>query len=327
MRKLLCYGMKFIIYENRIETGVNNKEEKKMKFKRIISLAMISALITGTINITAIAEDTSENGERNYADYVVGEMPESLMKGPMNNDGTYRAGERGWYAASRNNTSVNTDPDYDAKDGWGTADSNSPRALKTFEAIETLDGIAGATYISWNKAGTVSYFQMDNTKNYVLKMDIKDNKPDETAPKLNFCVWNENVQSRAWSKEYGAEGFTVTGEYKTYAGTFDLPDSFDNTTTNAITAGFMAPVAEGESISFDTSAKGKVYFAEEVAYNIKNTKTSEDKGLFAGDTATFESSIVNQIDSEGYLDQNVEWLVLDESRSEEISGFTIETDA
>ena len=82
----------------------------------------------------------------------------------------------------------------------------------------------------------------------------------------------------------------------------------------------------GESISYRTSAIDDVYFAEEVAYNIINEKTSEDKGLFAGDSATFEAKLLNQIGSEGYLDQTITWLVMNEDRTEEMPGFIMDVD-
>ncbi len=205
--------------------------------------------------------------------------------------------------------------------------------MKVFEELTSIPGagLAGLAFCTWrpnaDPTKATTWFQFDKTKNYVLKLDIKDNYPDETPAHLNVTLSNETESTRTWPKEYGEDGFYVTGDYETYGFTFNISENFNIESNNAITVGFLADNAVGESFSVDTSAPGKIYFAEEVAYNIKNEKTSAETGLFAGDTATFEAQILNQIGSEGYLDQNVEWLVLDESRSEEISGFTIETDA
>ena len=317
---------------------------RRMKFKRIMSLGLISALIAGTINIPVIAEDASGTDVKNYNDYVKGEMPASIMKWLYDEkEGAYRTGIRGWYSGTRNSNAVDTDNAFDAKEGWTQAvGSSSPRAIHTLYPITgdkitqegedfgkgTIggDGMASNVYIAYDP-GKIDYVKMDNSKNYVFKLYIKDNHPGEgEAPLVNFAISNENTASRTWSKEYGAEGFRVTGEYQAYAGTFDLVDAFNNDGKQVVSAGFMIGNGAGESISFRTKEMGDVYLAEEVAYDIKNEKTSEDKGLFAGDSATFEAQILNQIGSEGYLDQNVEWLVLDESRSEIISGFTVETD-
>ena len=45
--------------------------------------------------------------------------------------------------------------------------------------------------------------------------------------------------------------------------------------------------------------------------------------MFSGDSATFRASVVNQIGSEGYLDQNFTWKVLNKERTEEAEGFTV----
>ena len=155
---------------------------------------------------------------------------------------------------------------------------------------------------------------------------MKDNYPDETPVLMNVSISNETEATRTWSKEYGANGFRLTGDYKTYAFTFKIHENFNPDSTNAISVGFLAGNAVGESFSVDTS-KRNIYVAEAKAHNILNTKVEGPEKLQTGNSASFKASVVNQVGLEGYLVQDFDWYVMDIDRKEFIDGFEIDVDA
>jgi len=290
-----------------------------MKFKRITSFIIATAMLLTTAgNLTATAEEATDI-TISYTDYEPGAMPESIMKwaAPGETEAK-RSGERGWLTSSRNTTAIDTDKNFDGsvlKIGWGDdVGSYSPRSIYTVNAIADgtdigADGMASTVYTAYDPSRTPNYFKMDNSKNYVFRVYIKDNYPDQSpAPVVNFAVSNDSAATRAWSKEYGEEGFSVTGEYKAYAGTFNLPDNFNNDGRQTVSAGFMIGNGAGESISFKTGKLGDVYFAEEVAYNIKVSEISEENNK---ESVTLKAEVLNQIGSTGYLEQDFVWKVRD----------------
>ena len=168
-----------------------------MKFKKVISLSMICTMLAGCMGPGVSAENTGDETTRNYSAHIVGEMPATLMKYVFDdNAGEYRTGVRGWYSGTRNSRGLNTDPNFDGKDGWvQAAGSSGPRSIYTLYPITgekitqegddfgygTIggDGMASNVYIAYNPNDGTNYFKMDNSKNYVFKVYIKDNHPGE----------------------------------------------------------------------------------------------------------------------------------------------------
>ncbi len=264
--------------------------------------------------------------ENYYKDYVAGAIDDNLL-------GYYnQTPEREFQNSTNRNLSPHIDSDKELEGKtWGSSNCYYPKTMKVYETLSTDvmpgAGVAGLSLCPWKPSANIAWFQFDKQKTYVLKLDIKDNYPDETPVHINASISNETEVTRTWSKEYGAEGIYLTGDYKTYGFTFEIDPDFNIASNNAITVGFLQDNEVGESFSVDTSTSGKVYFAEEKAHDVKFEKVSGPEKLQTGNSATFEASVVNQIGSEGYLVQDFDWYVMDTDRKEFIDGFTVSVDA
>ena len=151
-------------------------------------------------------------------------------------------------------------------------------------------------------------------ESYVVSVRLKNNTPDiGYTPSFGISNSWELVYSKPISNT----------EYQTITDTFTATQD-----TNSICLGFDATssCAGGAIISMDISNGGSLYIAKEEAYDIVNTATGE-KQIFAGNSTTISSKVVNQIGMEDNMLQNFSYTVLNSDRTDYADGITVTGDA
>ncbi len=139
-------------------------------------------------------------------------------------------------------------------------------------------------------------------------------------------VWNKTsaeggAYNLKYTKEYGINGLELTGtDWHEFKGTAKInPAEMDSGNAPWFSVGFSVNCLKGTGADFRYS---DFYLAKEEAYDITNT-TTDATTLANGAQATFNAQVVNQIELPGYLDQTIEWRVMNKARTEDVEGFAI----
>ena len=170
-------------------------------------------------------------------------------------------------------------------------------------------------------------------KSYVFKMKVKNLNPEDT-PYVHAVIYDYDAGGgKQYSKEHGEAGMAVTGsDWVDFKGTIYNKDDTHITQTingrDVFSFGFpTSGVTTGSSVDFNISDESnglyRMYLAEEVAYDITNTLISANATLTDDASATFKAQVVNQIELPGYLNQDIEWRVMNKARTEDVEGFVI----
>ena len=116
----------------------------------------------------------------------------------------------------------------------------------------------------------------------------------EGEARIGLALTNEKVDTVSYSKEYGKEGMLLTDEYQEFKATIKAASGFSSTGTQALVFGFPAGTKTGIAAEFGWNSPDAAYIAEEVAYDITNTKISGPDKLTEGSTAEFKAEVLNQ---------------------------------
>ncbi len=255
-----------------------------------------------------------------YEDYVKGEMPANIYAPKLNTD-LYRL--QYWVALGASKISA----------GHTWTDK-----VVTYKSMLEYDGttLAGrpASYrIGGSEIRTELLSELpENGETYVVRFKAKNTSTTPANAKVNFAFYNNyNYSSNDYTKEYGEEGMELTGtDWQVYKGTVKVNPKHSSLVSQTLREpipdiGLSVKSLAGTSavISGDDTGENGFYLAKEAAYDITNTLASGNATLADGSTASFKAQVVNQIELPGYLNQDIEWRVMNKARTEDVEGFVI----
>ncbi len=262
-----------------------------------------------------------------YLDYTVGDMPANLINS-QTGSGASSSNLQYFYMPPTNSAFANY-----GSVTWPGWKHIAVKDAKDYDNGVTKAGLAGGTYLigPYVHDKIMDPEAVTNGKKYVVSFYAKASEGKDGIvrdTKVNFMVRDFRNAANVYTSEYGTSGMDVSTDWKQFKGTFKLEAAKNPGNRSAIsTLGLSAdaPAGTGVTISDGLNGEpGKVYIAEEVAYDITNTITSGSATFRAGEGASFAAAVVNQIGLPGYLDQNFTWKVLDkETRKIEVEGATI----
>ena len=160
-------------------------------------------------------------------------------------------------------------------------------------------------------------------KNVVVSIDVWNRKSDDTELKMLIGAYQQGSFT-VLQKEYPnyPDGATVSTDYTnptTIFGTLKMPS---NTTDKYphIVVGYPEGGTKTHNVGFDLNS---FYIAEEAANKIEVTadKTTMYAGI--GDSINVSASVLNQVGSEGYIEQGVTWYAVNTERNAEVSGLSV----
>ncbi len=258
-----------------------------------------------------------------YDDYI----PADTKPANMIPVGTYKSNMRFVDAAGRNSGDVRTDGgsgDW-VNDLGGYSQKTVWTEAQTSESNEGFNGFIIKNKSSDNTEILYPNFKFDGGKSYVVSARFKQTEGDPAS--FGISITKGRAKTTTFTKEYGKDGMALTSEYQNFAGTIRLDSSYDedDSTLHQVTFGFPAGTPAGANVSVDTSYADAVYIAEETPYDITNTIVSGSESVMVGSDVKLKAAVVNQIGIPGNLAQNFTWYVMNEDKTEEAQGFTINT--
>jgi len=261
-------------------------------------------------------------------DYVPGEMPKNLIDNGTNRDIAAGSGE---YYFGRNNSNV-------VRSDFTTVSPKVHHIKYAFNGSEEVTTLPAAWTNMFkfdgfeiNSSGTQagSFFTTKAGTSYVIGAKLKNVSTNGVTPYFgaSMTMYTVDLGKHQFTKEYGATGMPIGEDWTEFKGTIKLPDTWQTTAhSSKVFFGMPAGTPKGAAFLMDLSVPNGFYFAEEVAYDIKNEIISGESSVYSGESATFEASVLNQLGAEGYLVQDFDWYVMDTEREEFIDGFTVEVD-
>lgn len=147
---------------------------------------------------------------------------------------------------------------------------------------------------------------------YVYKATVK--AVGEEPPYFN--IEYAGNASKVTTNEYGTTGFAPGYEPEVFAATFNTGAN----TSGKFWIGLISGKA-GNAVHLDVTGSEK-YLAVEQEYEVKNTITGNSK-IFAGNSTTLKTEVLNQVGIKGTLDQTVTYVVLNETKDAFVSGITV----
>lgn len=257
-----------------------------------------------------------------YDDYIPADTkPENMI--PV---GTYKSNMRFVDAAGRNSVDVRTDGG--SGDWVNDLGGYSQKTVWTeAQTSEHNDGFSGFVIKNKDSDGNIAYsdFAFEGGKSYVVSARFKQTEGDPAS--FGVSITKGRAKTTTFTNEYGKEGMALTSEYQDFAGSIKLDSSYDedDSTLHQVTFGFPAGTPAGANVSVDTSYADAVYIAEETPYDITNNIVSGSESVMVGSDVKLKAAVVNQIGIPGNLAQNFTWYVMNEDKTEEAQGFTINT--
>lgn len=255
-----------------------------------------------------------------YEDYVAGAMPANMYVPKLTAD-LYNL--QYWVSLGGSNIS--------ATHSW-TDKYVTFKSLKEYDGT-TLAGIPATYRIGGAEIRTDLLTEYpENDEIYVVRFKAKNTSTTPANAKVNFAFYNNyNYSSNDYTKEYGEEGMELTGtDWNVFKGTVKVNPKHSSLVSQKLREpipdiGLSVKSLAGTSaiISGDDTGENGFYLAKEVAYDITNTLTTGSKDMAEGSAATFKAEVVNQIGLPGYIDQDIEWRVMDKAREDDIDGFEI----
>ena len=279
-------------------------------FALLLMLTLVCSLLP--MGITVMAAE--------YTDYVPGEMPQNLV---------VNFADSFWHADTQNDSKATL-----TGINWANGVGYCGASMTAKSDIATVSSFYGSAGMAIGTTTNATYPKIDKAadtyaagENYIFMFAARNINKDIPAS-IRLGVWNGT-----WSGS--ASDFLPVTQYEN--GIIDLPQSGEwvvvksvlpeskNRTIPAIRLGFIQGTAAGAAVEFNSRHSGiqQAYYAKEVPYNIKAQITSGESTFYIGDTAELEASVVNQIDIEGYLKQNFEWVLLDSDLNPVEDGYTI----
>ena len=307
--------------------------------RKIIALTLCVMMLASIIVVPAFADGIS------YADYVRGEMPENMFRTNAEVlDESLECYSPYGFIGNVGTSFSNADP----RVSRGSA-TNGVKITANGTPGEIMSGSAPAYYYTngvyfGHKLIKGNNFVLENgtksrsgdiagNKNYVYSIQVKNLNPEDT-PYVHAVIYDYDAGGgKQYSKEHGEAGMAVTGsDWVDFKGTIYNKDDTHITQTingrDVFSFGFpTSGVTTGSSVDFNISDESnglyRMYLAEEVAYDITNTLISANATLTDDASATFKAQVVNQIELPGYLNQDIEWRVMNKARTEDVEGFVI----
>lgn len=235
--------------------------------------------------------------ESGYDDYVAGERPENMIQGSSPAE-TYA------------NSLIRNSGDIQA-----VKDSASELELCALKDVgeNKLSGYIGFVFKT---------LKFDKDKSYVFTAKLKSGTED--TARVGISMTNEKANTTSYPIEYGADGIELDSEYKSVAVTIKPANGFMNDApTHGLVLGFVSGTPAGTKVMLKRDEPESVYLAEESAYDIHCTLTSQPETVRQGNSIAVQAEVVNQVGSTGTLSQDFDWLVMDEEKTSEAQGFQI----
>ncbi len=227
-----------------------------------------------------------------YADSVVGDMPADLITN------TWPFGD------------ITVSMSFAWSNGYGSEAQWKANSDMAYTAT-TQTWSAGGPTISSSKFTTAT--ALDSNKSYVFSAKFKNAGAEGTNP--TFQLYYSGNQGRAFSTEYGSEGWAPGREFEDYKISFNTGAS----TSGPLVLGFVT-ASTGDIIQMDWSEG--MYLSEEAAYELVNEITG-DQMVFAGNSTTLKTEVLNQLGIPGTLSQDVDYAVLNADKTAFAEGITV----
>ncbi len=280
--------------------------------KRILSTILILAMMLSVMPVIGMAEETADAP---YADGV-GEIPENLFSNPKNSSL--------WYTNPTyvNSTTVQT------KNEW-TSDGFAGYAFKTTGIVTNKTNgwqvAAGSRLIP----AQFNDYTATEGEHYVIKFAVRS-LTENTGFGVRIGTWNGAYSgtsadvSQIMDYENGVANVPGDGQWHTIKGT--LPalranDINDSGKIRMVLVGMAAGTPADVTMELNNHYKeipdDVPYFAKEEVAQI-NLEADKDV-VEAGDTVTLTAEVLNQIGTQGAIDQEaINWYVTNEERTEKI---------
>lgn len=217
--------------------------------------------------------------------------------------------------------------------GFNTHSVNGDDEIGAAYLGKVGDGsLTGTEFPSWGfrptAATKTSYLSsiLQNGKKFVVGLDVKS--MNENPLKILIGAYQPTgatFQKLPYEYPDYPDGKSVGTTYTNVSATLKMPDSGVTTSTH-ITIGFPEDEASVEANASEKNFLAdlsSLYIAEEAP--TKLMLSTDKTTCIAGDSAFgIEATVLNQIGSEGYVSQDVDWYVMNEDKSEIVSDITIE---
>lgn len=257
-----------------------------------------------------------------YEDYVRGEKPENMY--------IYTGGGYNQYHTETDSSVAKRT--YQTSNGY-----MSWKVVKEYDG-STIGKKVKSYYLPGGQINSAAALkaQAEYDENYVISFEARNNTEYNATINTAFLEWRcwsldgAGWTNLAYTKEYGEEGLELTGtDWQEFKGTMKIRPAVIDTTTNTpwLQVGFALNCLNGAGADFKYSedlVTPDLYLAKEAAYDITNTATGKTE-LIDGQQATFSAQVINQIELPGYLNQDIEWRVMNKARTEDVDGFVITT--
>ncbi len=268
------------------------------------------------IYVVAVSDDynivrmflISLNGKTVLTDYVKGDMPQNLIKDPASADnfsdasGNYDVTETGDYRLSLSSTftAKNEVSDY------GNAFNGASGFIIKNSALDLTNPLTGGTSYVFG----ASVKNANGTGDVVLDVGLSNS---------SYVAAAKPVETQ--------NGYTIEAgdDWYNLVATMKLPGNVGTEYTPYFTFGFGVGTDGGDKFELNRAYPnaGSIYFAPEEAYDITVTNLSEDMTVTAGEEISFEASVLNQLGSTGYLNQNFTWYVRASDNTDASESFTV----
>ena len=262
-----------------------------------------------------------------YRDYIPTEKPENLIGNSVNN------AARVVYANSQRNSTYLLVSNDQTSQFINKGDGNGRYVTKTityapvagsgYETIDlpTPDGsIFGGMWIR-TESNQFKIQNFDPAKSYAFSMKVK-NAGSTEGVRVGLSMTNYGTASESYTKEYGTEGMLLTSEYQEFNATIKPGTGYNpSAASHNLMVGAPIGTKANSVIHIDLTDDEAVYFAEEVAYDI--SVSVDEATVSAGGSVNATATVENQVGVAGYLDQDVEWYVMNTERNQFVEGFTV----
>lgn len=209
----------------------------------------------------------------------------------------------------------------------GTANAGTSEEAWTLETIEDTpaEGIIGANGmgaagVSFNKSCYGASELLKAGKNIVIGAKVRATRG---TPTVQASMYQYGIEP-TFPVEY-PDGMKIKGsEWQNFTATLHIPETGwkgANNTHFYFGYAYTGLVDECERVV--AIKKDSVYIGEEYAYDMQVTASSKICAVGKTTYLTVDATVLNQIGSTGYLDQDVSWYALNDERTSYADGITI----
>lgn len=277
--------------------------------KKIYSLITAAAIAVSMLPATIAFAD----GEL-YTDYVPAEeIPANIIPVDDTNSPTRTYAQK----IIRNTTDLN----YEWSQTWSSESGFYDGATVYAENVISANPSAGIYGLVFKD---VVNFEPDTS--YVFRVKLKSTGTEDV--RVTATLSNERADTVAFAKEYGEEGKLIGNELEEFAATLVPAEEFSNESgkTQSLILGFASGTKAGAAFYIDMKEKDSVYLAPEIEHDIKTEVVSDSLDVCQGGKFNVKAAVLNQAGSAGNLKQHFTWKVLNEDKTAEAVGFSIEGD-